>query len=120
MWCIYMVEQSRIDAIITKKILKEIDDINRYTDGMKASDFYVDDKTQKAVAMTLINIGELSKAFSFEFINSNKNIPWKDIQATRNVAAHNYDSFNMQVVWKTIKEDLLTLKRELEESHLEK
>jgi len=29
----------------------------------------------------------------------------KGIQATRNIAAHNYEAFDMQVVWKTIKED---------------
>ncbi|MCL2203217.1 MAG: DUF86 domain-containing protein [Defluviitaleaceae bacterium] len=109
-----MVERGRRNDVITKKILKEINDIARYTSGMSANDFYADDKTQKAVAMTLINIGELSKSFSSEFIEGNKNIPWKDIQATRNIAAHNYESFDMQIVWKTIKDDLPALKKTLE------
>ncbi|MCL2198355.1 MAG: DUF86 domain-containing protein [Defluviitaleaceae bacterium] len=109
-----MVEQNRRNAVLSKKILKEIDDINRYTTEMTADDFYTDDKTQKAVAMTLINIGELSKSFSSEFIESNKSIPWKGIQATRNIAAHNYEAFDMQVVWKTINDDLPLLKNILE------
>ena len=114
-----MVEQSRRNAAITKKVLKEIDDINRYTTGMAADDFYADDKTQKAVAMTLINIGELSKSYSSDFIESNKSIPWKGIQATRNIAAHKYESFDMQVVWKTIKDDLPALKNTLEASQVD-
>ena len=109
-----MVEKSRKNAVIAKKILNEIDDISRYTFEMTAEHFYADDKTQKAVAMTLINIGELSKAFSPEFIESNNSIPWKGIQATRNIAAHNYESFDMQVVWKTIQDDLPSLKSVLD------
>ena len=105
-----MVEKSRRNAVIAKKITKEIDDIFKYTADMTADDFYSDDKTQKAVAMTLINIGELSKSFSDDFLTHNNHIPWKDIQATRNIAAHNYESFNFQIVWKTIQEDLHTLK----------
>jgi len=109
-----MVEQNKRDVVILKKILKEIDDIKRYTAGMTAENFYEDDKTQKAVAMTLINIGELSKAFSSEFIERNKEIPWKAVQATRNIAAHNYEYFDMQIVWKTIEDDLPILKKHLE------
>jgi len=111
-----MDEQNRRNTVIAKKIIKEIDDIIRYTAGMTANEFYADDKTQKAVAMSLINIGELSKAFSDEFLERNKNIPWKGIQATRNIAAHNYESFDMQVVLKTIKDDLHILNDTLEAS----
>jgi len=114
-----MVEQERRNIIITKKIINEINDIDRYTDGMSANDFYVDDKTQKAVAMSLINIGELSKVYTPEFIESYKNIPWKGIQATRNIAAHNYEAFDMQVIWKTIKDDLPALKNVLENSNIQ-
>jgi len=97
-----MVEANNRDATITKKILIEIDDINKFIDKMTEESFYEDVKTQKAVVMSLINIGELSKSFTDDFINSNTKIPWKKIQAMRNVAAHKYETVDMQIIWDTI------------------
>jgi len=70
-----MVESSKKNTIITKKIIREIETINRFVAGMDESDFLVDDKTQRAVAMTLINIGELSKAYTDDFLYSKTAIP---------------------------------------------
>ena len=109
-----MVESSNRNVIITKKLIREIESINRFVAGMNEPDFLVDDKTQRAVAMTLINIGELSKAYTDDFLYSKKDIPWKAIQATRNVAAHNYDVVDMSIVWDTVKVSLPLLQKELE------
>jgi len=111
-----MVDRSRRDSAIAKKILKEIDDIRNFTIGMSVSDFCSDEKSQKAVAVTLINIGELSKAFTADFIERHKDIPWKDIQATRNIAAHKYESIDMQIIWETIVNDLPSLQKVMEDS----
>ena len=97
-----MVDANKRDEVITKKILGEIDDINKFIDKMAEDDFYNDVKTQKAVVMSLINIGELSKSFSDAFIDSHDKIPWKKVQAMRNVAAHKYETVDMQIVWDTI------------------
>jgi uncharacterized protein with HEPN domain len=111
-----MVESSRRNEIITKKIIREIETTNRFVAGMNESDFLADDKTQRAVTMTLINIGELSKAYTDEFLYSKKDIPWKALQATRNVAAHNYEIVDMPTVWDTVKVSLPMLQNELESS----
>jgi uncharacterized protein with HEPN domain len=108
-----MGEISKRDEIITKKILSEINEIDLFTDNVSEADFYADAKTQKAVVMTLINIGELSKSYTDEFIVSNKKIPWKKVQAMRNVAAHKYESVNMERVWDTVKVSVAELKKEL-------
>jgi len=111
-----MVESGRRNETITRKIIREIETINRFVESMNESDFLVDDKTQRAVTMTLINIGELSKAYTEEFLDSKTNIPWKAIQATRNVAAHKYEIVDMPTVWDTIKVSLPMLRKELESS----
>lgn len=108
-----MVESSKRNETITKKIIREIETIDRFVVGMNESDFLTDDKTQRAVTMTLINIGELSKAYTEDFLDSKKNIPWKAIQATRNVAAHNYEIIDMSIIWDTIKVSLPVLQYEL-------
>ncbi|MCL2662132.1 MAG: DUF86 domain-containing protein [Oscillospiraceae bacterium] len=108
-----MDEISKRNDIITKKILSEINEIDLFTANMSEADFYTDPKTQKAVVMTLINIGELSKSYTDEFISLNKNIPWKKVQAMRNVAAHRYEAVNMERVWDTVKVSIIELKKEL-------
>ena len=108
-----MVDMNKKDEVIKKKILSEIDDINKFIDKITEEDFYKDIKTQKAVIMSLINIGELSKSFSDDFIDSNEKIPWKKIQAMRNVAAHKYEAIDMQIVWDTIHVSIVELKNKL-------
>ena len=106
-----MVDANKRNEIIIKKILGEIADINQFIDKMTEEDFYNDVKTQKAVIMSLINIGELSKSFSDDFIASKKGIPWKKVQAMRNVAAHKYESIDLQIVWDTIRINIMELKK---------
>jgi uncharacterized protein with HEPN domain len=108
-----MVEPKRRDKIIVKKILAEIDEIFKFTEGVTEEDFLKDTMVQKAVVMTLINIGELSKSFSDEFVASKRSVPWKEMQAMRNVAAHRYEAVKMQRVWDTIQNSIAELKREL-------
>ncbi|MCL2363330.1 MAG: DUF86 domain-containing protein [Defluviitaleaceae bacterium] len=107
---------NRRDDIVAKKVIREIEDIQRYIAGMTSENFNMDDKTQKAVVMSLINIGELSKAFSEEFVTFNSQISWKHIQATRNVAAYRYEAIDFQLVWKTINDDLPVLQNILNNS----
>jgi len=46
-------------------------------------------------------------------VDVNKKIPWKKVQAMRNVAAHKYESIDMQIVWDTIQISVMELKKEL-------
>jgi uncharacterized protein with HEPN domain len=59
-------------------------------------------------------MGELTKSFTESFMANNTSIPWKKIKAMRNIAAHNYEAFDMQMVWETVKNDLLPLKSAME------
>ena len=90
------------DCIITEKILGEIDDIRNFVSGMAFSDYAANAMVQKAVVMSIINIGELSKAYSDAFRAKHADIPWRQIQAMRDVAAHQYDSVSHTMVWDTI------------------
>ena len=116
-----MVDAGKRDEIIIKKILIEINDIIEFIDKITEEDFYKDVKTQKAVVMSLINIGELSKSFTDDFINANAKIPWKKVQAMRNVAAHKYEAIDMKIVWSTTQISIDELKAALSECpHLKK
>ena len=101
------------DSIIRLKILNEITDIESFVAGMSLEAFSESKITQKAVIMSLINIGELSKAFSDAYIEATREIPWKAIRGMRNIAAHHYESIRIPNVWLTICEDLPALKQVL-------
>lgn len=109
-----MVTDSHRDFVITIKILKEIQDILQFTRGMKQDEYLSDLRTQKAVMMTLINIGELCGAYSEAFLKAHNQIPWKQIRAMRNIAAHRYEIINQEDVWETIKTDIPELQDFLE------
>ena len=49
-----MVETHKRDEIVRTKILAEINDINKFIEGMSENDFYCDLKTQKARDSSLV------------------------------------------------------------------
>jgi uncharacterized protein with HEPN domain len=63
--------------------------------------------------MTLINIGELVKNLTDEFIKNFNYIPWKAIAGMRNITVHKYQTLKMGDVWATIENEIPYLKVEL-------
>ncbi len=72
-----------------------------------------DKMCQKAIVMSLINIGELSKSFTESCLASMPDIPWKAIRGFRNIAAHQYGAIDFEDVYKTIREDIPLLEKAL-------
>lgn len=108
-----MEHKDRNDRI-RLKILDEIADIEAFSSGKTAAALTADKMWQKAVVMSLINIGELSKAFSDDYLAAMPQIPWKAIRGFRNIAAHQYGIIDFEDVFKTITEDIPTLKSALQ------
>lgn len=108
-----MVNNSHRDYVIIGKILSEIADIHSFVNGFTLEQYLSDVKTQKAVTMTLLNIGELVGSFSEEFLAAHKDIPWRQIRGLRNIAAHKYEIIDQQDVWETITTDIFELEETL-------
>lgn len=107
------MEHSKRDSILREKILGENADIEAFTAGMSREDFFDSKVAQKAVMMSLINIGELSKSFSASYFEATSAIPWRDIRGLRNIAAHHYEAIRLSNIWLTLQEDIPELKRNL-------
>ena len=75
--------------------------IAAYTEGMSATDFSADSKTQSAVIMQLHVVGELAKAVPDE-IRAQIDIPWKNIAGFRDMAAHQYFNLSIPMVWEIV------------------
>jgi uncharacterized protein with HEPN domain len=89
----------RSDKIILSKIISEALIISGMVQDLNEESFLADEKTKRAVCMTLINIGELAKHLSEECKSGTKNIPWKKISGLRDVTAHGYQTLSMPDIW---------------------
>ncbi len=108
------MEHKERNESIRLKMLDEIADIETFSKGRRAADLTADKMWQKAVVMSLINIGELSKAFTDDYLAAMPQIPWKAIRGFRNIAAHQYGIIDFEDVYKTVTEDIPSLKAALQ------
>ncbi len=61
---------------------------------------------QDAVIRNFEIIGEATKKLSSEFISSHVNIPWKEMAGMRDKLIHDYMGIEIDVMWKTIENDI--------------
>lgn len=103
----------RRDYIVINKILSEFDIAFDMVGDSSLSDFLNNEMLQRAVSMTVINIGELVKTITDETRLEYSNIPWKAIAGMRDIAAHKYQTLRMEDVYNTVIIDLPSLKTQL-------
>ena len=94
------------DKQICKKLLSETDVLHTLVDGISLDAFLQDERTARAVSMTLINIGELVKNLTQELKEAHREIPWRAIAGMRDVSAHKYQTLRKEDVYKTCTEDV--------------
>jgi uncharacterized protein with HEPN domain len=102
-----------------KNLLRKIADEAMVIDGIVANNsedaFLTDSILQRASVMALLNIGEMAAHLDPELRKEHGEIPWREIIALRNLAAHGYFVLDMPDIWKTISEDVPALKKSVTE-----
>lgn len=68
--------------------------------------FAADVRTQWAVEMGLIRIGEAVNRIPDEVLKLFSEQPWRQIVAMRNFAAHQYDDLDPRRMWRTVTRDV--------------
>ena len=101
------------DLQICEKILSEIAVARDMLNGVSAEDFVCDERTVRAVCMTLINIGELVKNLTQELKDAHKEIPWRAISGMRDITAHKYQTLHKEDVYSTCTDDLPVFEKQL-------
>jgi len=84
-------------------------DACNFIEGMSKEDFLADRRTQQAVIMSLIVIGEAATKMMdgyAEFCDQHPEVPWRSIRGMRNRMAHGYFDINLEVVWETVQKAL--------------
>ena len=65
---------------------------------------------RNALALCVLQIGELVGIMSDEYKEQHDEIPWRDIKQMRNMVAHKYGAFDFDILWEVINDDIPTLK----------
>jgi uncharacterized protein with HEPN domain len=74
--------------------------------GMDFAAFSIEEKTVYAVVRALEIIGEAARQIPEEVSRAHPEIPWREISGMRNKLMHEYFGVNVEVVWRTLQEDL--------------
>lgn len=76
-----------------------------FVEGLDKDDFLTDRRTQSAVVMSLIVIGEAATRVMdhhADFAARHTEVPWRSMRGMRNRIAHGYFDINLDVVWDTV------------------
>ena len=105
--------QGNRDINVLRHIVTYCDDIastiRRF--GLDYKTFNDDTVYKNAVALCVLQIGELTTKLTLEFKESYIGIPWNQIKALRNVVAHQYGKIDEESLWETVNQDIPRLRK---------
>ena len=86
-------------------LLEALDLATAYVDGMDRQAFMADRRTQQAVMLNIIILGEAAAKIvqSYpDFADAHPDIPWRQMRGMRNRVAHGYFDIDLDIVWNTV------------------
>jgi len=103
----------RESELYFQDIVKAVDRIKGYVHRMNFDTFSKNELVMDAVLRNLEIIGEAATQLPKEAKDKAMEIPWRDIQDFRIVAAHHYWKINLNRVWDIIENKLDPLKKQI-------
>ncbi|MEX0998001.1 MAG: DUF86 domain-containing protein [Flavobacteriaceae bacterium] len=101
------------NSVYIKHILDQITHIENFMRGVSEEQFSTDIEKEYAIIRCFEIIGEASKKIDDNFKNKYPQIPWRKMAAFRDVLIHDYDRLVSEVIWKTVIDEIPTLKDSL-------
>ena len=98
------------------EILQAANNARDFTSGMSLEAFRTDKRTQQAVVMSIVIIGEAAVQIMDRhpvFAAAHPDLPWQAMRGMRNRAVHGYFSIDLTVVWDTVQTALPDLLKQL-------
>lgn len=77
-----------------------------FLEGVSFERFETDRKTQRAVIMCLVIVGEASTRIAErhqDFVSAYPRLPWQEMRGLRNRVVHGYSDINLEIVYETAK-----------------
>lgn len=88
-----------------------------YVAGLDKEGFLADKRTQQAVIMNIVIIGEAASKLARDdpaLIERHPEVPWKSMRGMRNRIAHRYFDINLDIVWDTVRDAFPQLVEQLQ------
>ena len=99
-------------ALHLERLRESATQAQSYLQGMTREAFLADRRTQQAVVLNLLVIGETVNRLHDEdaaFLERYSTIPWAAMRGMRNRIAHGYFDIDMSIVWETVQRELPAL-----------
>lgn len=103
----------REPTLYLKDILTSVIRINDYLKGFTIENLAEDFKTLDAIIRNLEILGEAANNIPIDLKNKYPDIPWGKMVSMRNKVVHEYFGVDVDILWKTAKEDLPPLKKQI-------
>ena len=97
-------------------MLTAAQEAREFVEGQSRESFLGDRRTQQAVVMSLLIVGEAAARIMESdpsFVRSHREVPWRNIRGMRNRMAHGYFETNYEIVWETVSVEIPRLIAEL-------
>ena len=101
------------DLAAVADIVESARSIGDYIAGVSRDEFIENEQLQDSVIRRLLVIGEASARLSDSFRDNRPGIPWREIRGMRNRMVHVYDDIDMNLVWRTARNEVPNLLAEL-------
>ena len=95
-------------------ILRSIDYIIDFTEGLIFEDFKTDIKLQFAVVKNIEIIGEASYKLSHGFKEQHPEVPWRKIVDSRHILVHDYYQIKLEIIWDIVLKEMYPLKEKIQ------
>ena len=92
------------DLQILRHIVSYCDQIGQTIEyfGKEYTVFQENSIYRNAVALCILQIGELVGKLTEDFRGQHTAIPWRQIKAMRNIVAHSYGSVDSEITWEIV------------------
>lgn len=109
------MDNNKNDKFYARKIIENIDAIQRYIDGITYEQFISDGELVDAIMFRFVQLIENINNISKEFKQEHSYIPWGEIMGFRNGIVHEYGETDFTIVYETATQDLLELREIFEQ-----
>jgi uncharacterized protein with HEPN domain len=105
----------KTDYLYLNHINDACSQIGVYIEKVDKDKFTINKLVQDGVIRQLEIIGEAARKISTKTREAYKEIDWGNITGMRDKLIHDYTGVDLEIVWKTVKEDVPELKKQIED-----
>lgn len=102
------------DRYYIQRIIENIDVVLRNTDGLTLDQMKDNEMLMDSVMFRFIQIAEAAQSLTPAFKEINSSLPWHEVYGIRNRIVHAYDVVRADIVYETIRNDLMPFRNALE------